>query len=65
MTSLPLLLTTSEVADWLKVDRQTVRRWAHSGQLKVAKLPGGREMRFAREDIEALISSARPESAAS
>jgi len=33
------LLTVSEVADWLRVDDTTVRRWIKSGALEAIHLP--------------------------
>lgn len=55
MTSVPVLLTTSEVAKRLKVHPATVRRWVESGSLSAINLPGGKQRRFRESDIDALL----------
>ena len=54
MTSLPALLTTTEVANALRAHPETVRRWVRDGRLLAIELPGGM-LRFRREDIERLL----------
>jgi excisionase family DNA binding protein len=49
------LLTTSEVARKLRVDVETVRRWARSGKLRAIRLPS-KQMRFLLSDVEAMTS---------
>lgn len=49
-----LMMTVAEVAARLRVSQQTVRRWAATGQLPAARLPGGR-MRFEWSAVEAFI----------
>jgi len=49
------LLTTSEVADLLKVHEVTVRRWVSDGTLKAYKV--GRVLRFKTEDVEKYLES--------
>ncbi|QSM88763.1 helix-turn-helix DNA binding protein [Mycobacterium phage prophi91-3] len=49
------LFTTSEVADRLRVDSSTIRKWVAKGQLKAITLPGGHH-RFRLEDVEALLA---------
>ena len=44
------LLTTGEVAQWLKVAESTVRKWVHYGFIPHVKI--GRCVRFREEDIE-------------
>jgi excisionase family DNA binding protein len=44
------LLTTTEVAKWLKVAESTIRKWVHYGFIPHVKL--GRCVRFIREDVE-------------
>lgn len=60
MTSLPLLLTTGEVAEALAVDHETVRRWVKAGKLQAIRLPSG-VMRFRREDVERILAPTGPE----
>ena len=48
------LLTTREVADRLRVDATSVRRWVKTGQLKVAATTPGGQFRFSEEDVAAL-----------
>ena len=60
-STLPELLTAGEVADLLRVHRQTISRWAADGTLQPANTPG-RTLRFLREDIEAFLDR-RPERA--
>ena len=45
------ILTTAETAELLKVDEQTVRRWAKVGRIPALKLPGGRDWRFEKTNI--------------
>ncbi|MDF2420152.1 MULTISPECIES: helix-turn-helix domain-containing protein [Trueperella] len=49
------LLTTRQVANLAKVSRQTVARWVADGKVAAVTLPGG-QLRFAREDIEAMLT---------
>ncbi|MBN7454273.1 MerR family transcriptional regulator [Mycobacteroides abscessus] len=51
------LFTTSEVADRLRVDSSTIRKWVAKGLLKAVTLPGGHH-RFRPEDVEALLADA-------
>ena len=52
--AMDLLLTTKEVIDILKVDRTTIYRMLKDGRLTGVKI--GREWRFYRGEVEALIS---------
>lgn len=47
------LLTTSEIADWLKVRVQSVARWCRVGKLKAIR--AGREYRVRRSEVERFI----------
>ena len=48
------LLTVREVADRLRVEPESVRRWVKEGKLTVAgRTPGG-QLRFNEEDVNAL-----------
>jgi excisionase family DNA binding protein len=53
------LLTVEEVANVLRVDQSTVRRWVKQGALKAVVLPHVNERqgyRFKRETLAALLS---------
>ena len=47
------LLTVKEVAEWLRVTPITVHRMVKQGRLKVYHI--GKQLRFRREDIDALL----------
>ena len=53
-STLPELLTAGEVADLLRVHRQTISRWAADGTLQPANTPG-RTLRFLRESTRVLV----------
>jgi excisionase family DNA binding protein len=60
------LLTVAEVADILRVDATTVRRWIKSGALEAISLPhnglGVRNAyRIKRETLEALLANGLPQ----
>ena len=53
-------LTTAEVAAIVRVPIETARYWRHVGKgPKSFKVPGGRRVLYAREDVEAWLESAR------
>lgn len=53
-------LTTQEVADLLRTPAETVRYWRHVGKgPKSFKIPGGRRVLYAREDVQRFIAEAR------
>ncbi|MDP9117743.1 MAG: helix-turn-helix domain-containing protein [Actinomycetota bacterium] len=53
-------MTTGEVADLLRVPPETVRYWRHVGKgPKAFRIPGGRRVLYAAEDVEAFIAEAR------
>jgi len=53
-------MTTAEVADLLRTPLETVRYWRHVGKgPKSFKIPGGRRVLYAVEDVEAFIQEAR------
>ena len=58
----PDVLNVEEVADLLRVSKQTVYNLLKSGKLSAARV--GREWRFSRESIMALLSSEEIESQA-
>ncbi len=47
------MLTTTQAAELLNVDRATVARWIRLGQLRAIRLPSG-QYRVRRSDLEAL-----------
>lgn len=47
------LLTDNEAQGYLKVSRSTLSRWEREGKLKVYRV--GRQRRYRRKDIDALI----------
>ena len=53
---LPVLMTTSEVAEQLRVHRTTLRRWVDDGTIAAVTLPGTRSLRFRRDDILAILN---------
>ena len=53
------LLTAAEVAQYLKTTERYVWKLGRLGVLPRVVLPGGRLVRFARRDVDAMIASAR------
>jgi excisionase family DNA binding protein len=49
----PEWLTGAEVAQVLRVDEGTVRRWARTGKLTAHRMAGHR--RYLRTDVEAIL----------
>jgi len=49
----PKLLTVPQLAAFLQVGEETVRRYTRSGELKCSKL--GRQLRFSKEQIEEFL----------
>ena len=47
------LLTTAEVASYLKLSQRTAWRWCKSGRLPAYKV--GHQWRVARQDLEAFV----------
>jgi len=45
-----------EVAALFDVDVETVRVWVREGKLSARRTPGGRDLRFRRVDVEALLT---------
>jgi DNA-binding transcriptional MerR regulator len=53
-------LTTVDVATLLRVPSETVRFWRHVGKgPKSFKIPGGRRVLYAAEDVQSFIDAAR------
>jgi len=64
MAQLPELLTASEVAEILRVDSATVRKWATEGVIPAVRIHSGQRMyRFRREDVERLLTPAAEDEA--
>lgn len=51
------LMRVSEVAALFDVEDETVRVWVRGGKLRAIRTPGGRGLRFRREDVEALLAN--------
>ncbi len=47
----PPILDAAEVAELLGMNVQMVRRYAREGRLPAYKLPGGRALKFIRDEI--------------
>lgn len=54
----PQVLRIGDVAELLRLHRNTVRRWANSGLLKSYRLGPRGDRRFKREDVEAFMHDA-------
>jgi len=54
------MLTTTQAASMLGVDRATVARWVRLGQLPAVRLPSG-HIRIRRRDVEKLLAEDRDE----
>ena len=50
--------TTEEVADLLKVNKESVRRWVRSGKLKAVKL-SGKFIRISQDDLNQFVEDMR------
>lgn len=56
----PSFMTTAEVAALLRVPAETARYWRHLGKgPRSFKVPGGRRVLYARDDVERFIEAAR------
>lgn len=51
------LLTTAEVAEALRVDSSTVRRWATAGAISSIRLPNG-TIRIPKSEVDRMLTSA-------
>jgi excisionase family DNA binding protein len=51
------LLTTRQVAEWLGVHDETVRRWVKAGVLRSVRLGGA--VRFERSEVDRMIEEAK------
>lgn len=64
MDTRPALLTTREVAELFRVSPASVSAWAKEGLLPAVRIPGTKNWRFRREDIERLLAAGeQPEAA--
>ncbi len=50
------MLTTSDVADLLNVNINTVRRWTNKGILRAYRIGTRGDRRFQQEDIDSFLS---------
>lgn len=46
-------MTRDEVAEYLRISKPTVDRWAKSGRLTKHSVPGTRAVRFDRAEVDA------------
>jgi excisionase family DNA binding protein len=56
----PILMTTEELAELLRVSTRVVHQWRQRGKIPAIRLPG-RGYRFKREHIEALLNAGETE----
>ena len=54
---MPELMTVTEVAAWLKVHPNTIRRWSERGIIKTYRIGPRRDRRFDRTEVEQLLLS--------
>jgi excisionase family DNA binding protein len=54
----PTLLTTKEVADYLRVSQATVLRWCKNGQLPAVRI--GRQWRISKEHLDLILAGEMP-----
>lgn len=54
---LPPILDAAQVAELLGMNVQMVRRYAREGRLPAYKLPGGRTLKFFRDEIYEFLKS--------
>ena len=52
-------LTTEEAAEYLRVHRDTLRRWARTDLIPAAKLGNRGGFRFRREDLDRFLEARR------
>jgi len=55
-----LVFTSSQAARYLGVSLATIRRWTDAGHVSCYRTPGG-QRRFAREQLDAFVTSMRRE----
>ena len=51
------IMTSEEVAEFLRVHLTTVRRWSRSGKLKAYKVGGRGDWRYRQQDVLAFLYS--------
>ena len=50
--------TTEEIADLLKVNKESVRRWVRDNKLKAVKL-SGKFIRISQDDLDEFVTTMR------
>ena len=50
------LLNTAEVAEFLHVSVETIRRWTNAGKLSFYRLDGKGDRRFSQEQIQTFLN---------
>jgi excisionase family DNA binding protein len=58
ITRAPRLLTTAEVATFLRVEQKTVIRWAAAGKIASVRTPGG-QRRYREDEVCRLLGDSR------
>jgi excisionase family DNA binding protein len=53
----PLVLTTAMTAELLQVNVEYLRRMVRDGRIPCHRFPGGREMRFLRDELLAWLAA--------
>jgi excisionase family DNA binding protein len=53
------LMTTDEVAKYLKVNLSSVRRWSREGKLKGYRLGGSGDWRYVRPEVVAFVRGSK------
>lgn len=59
MNEIGKLYTLQEVAEYLKVSRQTVYNYVTADKLKASKLAGQREYRVSEKDLKEFLNSGK------
>lgn len=50
------LMTSAEVAEALRANRETVRRWRRTGKLTAIPIPSGHIWLYLRAEVEAILN---------
>ncbi len=51
------LMNQDQIADYLQVTKKTIQNWTTNGIIPFEKLPGTREVRYRKSDIDVLLKS--------
>jgi excisionase family DNA binding protein len=53
------LMNQDQIADYLQVSKKTIQNWSTNGILQFEKLPGTKEVRYRKSEVDALLKSGR------